>query len=113
MMLKFYEHALQAPSVQIETAEDGEEGIRKARIQAPDLILLDVMMPRKSGLEVLKELREDINLRKIPVIIFSILSQKNDIEEALRLGAIKYLSKEDNSTKKITEEIKRIMIGKI
>ena len=109
MMLKFYEHALEGKNIHIELAENGDEGIEKARAINPDLILLDVMMPGKSGFEVLKELQGNIDLKKIPVIIFSVLSQPSDIEEALRLGAIKYISKENNSAKEITEEIKKLV----
>ena len=109
MMLKFYEHALQGENIHVELAENGDEGIERARAINPDLILLDVMMPGKSGFEVLKELQGNIDLKKIPVIIFSVLSQPSDMEEALRLGAIKYISKENNSTKEITEEIKKLV----
>lgn len=113
MMLKLYEHTLQGPNIEIITAENGVEGLEKARTIKPDLILLDIMMPIKSGVEVLQELRTDSELQKIPVIVFSILSQQNDIEEMMKLGAIRYFSKENYSAKEITEEVRKVMDRKI
>lgn len=74
-------------------AQDGEEALVKARETGPDLILLDVRMPRMSGLDVLKRLHRDRSLAKIPVVMLSVVTTYPDVQEALERGAIAYISK--------------------
>jgi DNA-binding response OmpR family regulator len=78
---------------QVITASDGEEGMAKAREERPDLILLDVMMPRKDGFTMLAELKEDPELRSIPVIMLTVKAQNSDIVRGLHEGAQYYLPK--------------------
>jgi two-component system alkaline phosphatase synthesis response regulator PhoP len=78
---------------QVITASDGEEGMAKAREERPDLILLDVMMPRKDGFTMLAELKEDPQLRSIPVIMLTVKAQNSDIVRGLHEGAQYYLPK--------------------
>jgi DNA-binding response OmpR family regulator len=75
------------------TAGDGVEGMEKARQERPDLILLDVVMPRKDGFAMLRELQEDPELRKIPVIMLTVKAQNADIVRGLHEGAQYYLPK--------------------
>jgi CheY-like chemotaxis protein len=63
-----------------DTASNGEQGLEKARASAPDLFILDLLMPEKSGLKLLNELRTDENLKKIPVIILSGASQVTGVD---------------------------------
>jgi DNA-binding response OmpR family regulator len=85
-------------------AKDGEEGIRKYKSEMPDLILLDIIMPLKSGFEVLEELK--IKLKsKVPVIILSNLSESQDIETAKNLGAVDYLTKSNLTLEEIMLKI--------
>jgi CheY-like chemotaxis protein len=73
------------------TAEDGEEGLKKAMEIQPDLIFLDIMMPKKNGYAVLRELKADARLWDIPVIMLSVQSE---MEEMCQLeGAVHFLSK--------------------
>jgi DNA-binding response OmpR family regulator len=75
------------------SAGDGEEGVRKAEDFRPDLIILDLMMPRLDGFGVLAELRSDPALDWIPVIVVSALSAEESEARALELGAIEYVRK--------------------
>jgi DNA-binding response OmpR family regulator len=75
------------------TAADGEEGMEKARQERPDLIMLDVVMPKKDGFTVLRELKADPELRQIPVIMLTIRAQNSDIVRGLHEGAEYYLPK--------------------
>lgn len=85
--------ALEEPSYAVVEAEDGERALQLARRVVPNLILLDVMMPGRSGLEVLAELRADPELRGVPVIMLTARAQAADREEIARAGADRCLTK--------------------
>ena len=74
-------------------ARDGDDSLEQARRLRPDLILLDMMMPGRSGLEVLDELRRDPDLRGIPVVMLTARAQATDREAAARAGADRFLAK--------------------
>ena len=75
------------------SALDGETGLRLAQTQTPDLIILDLILPRVHGFEVLKALKDNEETKNIPVIILTNLEDMADIEQALELGAKTYLVK--------------------
>ena len=87
-------------------AVNGLEAVSVAKADHPDLILLDIIMPQKTGFEVLSELRLDSATRDIPVIVLSNLGQEADIKKARDLGAIDYLVKSDVEMKMVVEKIK-------
>src|SRR3989337_4566497 len=76
----------------VHTALDGEKGLRMAKTN-PTLILLDVMLPRMNGIDVLKKLKSDTSTQHIPVILLTNLEQETVIHEALKIGATDYLMK--------------------
>jgi len=76
------ERALTRAGYRVNSARDGDEALKMAREMSPDLILLDMMLPKKSGPEVLRELKADSSMKAIPVVVLSGLTQKN----AARLG---------------------------
>ncbi len=84
---------LKAHGYEITTAADGEEGLAKARAEKPDLILLDIMMPKLDGISVLKELKRDENLGFIPVILLTAKADRRDVIAGLDAGADDYLTK--------------------
>jgi len=86
------EHALSKAGYQVSTAADGEEALRVANDQLPDIILLDMMLPKISGPEVLKTLKANPATKDIPVIVLTSLSQKNE-EKLLHEGAAAYFEK--------------------
>jgi CheY-like chemotaxis protein len=95
-------------------AGDGEEGLRAARENIPDFILLDMMLPKVSGLDVLRALKLDVLVKRIPVIVLSGLGQANDAK-LLKEGAAAFLTKsekawEDNSAVLI-QAIERVLTG--
>jgi two-component system, OmpR family, alkaline phosphatase synthesis response regulator PhoP len=83
---------------EIQTAADGEETLRKVRGWQPDLILLDVMMPKISGFEVCKRLRADPATRDIAVIMVTALDQPSDVDRAVDVGTNDFLTKPINKT---------------
>ncbi|MGS0681933.1 response regulator [Shewanella sp. 125m-7] len=78
---------------QVTTVNSGTDVIDLAKIQHPDIIFLDIMMPGKNGYQVLKDLKEDPQTAKLPVIIVSALSEQSDESLALRIGADGYMAK--------------------
>jgi CheY-like chemotaxis protein len=79
---------------QVLTAQDGEEGLAKIISDKPDIVVLDVIMPKKNGFEVLTELKNQGLISTIPVIVFSHLVQPEDQAKARALGAVDYLNKD-------------------
>jgi CheY-like chemotaxis protein len=90
---KFYSTKLQENKVEVEVAGDGEEGLIKMKSSSPDLVLLDLIMPKMDGFAVLTSRSQDENLKKIPVIVFSTLGQEKDVAQAKSLGANGYINK--------------------
>jgi DNA-binding response OmpR family regulator len=75
------------------TANDGVEGLEKARKERPDIVLLDIMMPRMDGLEVTKALKGDASTKDIPIILLSAKAQASDVQVGKDMGADDYLTK--------------------
>lgn len=90
-------------------ASNGEDGIILAKKEKPDLILLDIVLPRKNGYEVIKELKSDDNASRIPIVLLTNLGSSNDVEKALNLGATTYLVKADYKLEEIIAKIKEIL----
>lgn len=90
-------------------ALDGELGIKLAKEKKPDLILLDLILPKKNGFDVLRALKADPETNSIPVIVLTNLSEMEDINEVLELGANTYLVKSDHTLKDIFEKAQGIL----
>lgn len=91
------------------TAADGEEGLRVARAERPDLVLLDMLMPKLSGLDVLRALRGDEATQSLPVVILSNSSREQDVQEATSLGISGYFVKANLSLQELGDNIDRIL----
>ena len=89
-------------------APDGDIGLEIALREQPDMILLDLLMPKVGGMEVLKILREDERGRSIPVIILSNLSEKEVIAEGAERGAVEYLVKSNFGLEEIVAKVKEV-----
>ncbi|HTY64253.1 MAG TPA: response regulator [Acidobacteriota bacterium] len=87
------------------TANDGEEGLQKARTESFDLILMDMLMPKLSGLETLESLKKDEKTRGIPVVILSNSSLETDMQRAMELGAAGYLVKASLSLQELADHV--------
>jgi two-component system chemotaxis response regulator CheY len=90
---KFYSNKLKESGVEVEIAGDGEEGLIKMKSFNPNLVLLDLIMPKLDGFGVLTARSLDENLKKIPVIVFSTLGQEKDVNRAKEMGANGYINK--------------------
>ena len=90
-------------------ALDGETGLSLAKSEKPDLILLDLILPKKNGFEVLKGLNEDPETADIKVMILTNLEGSKDIEKALELGATSYLVKSNYNLEDVVAKIKSLL----
>src|SRR5215471_8327977 len=105
------EASLRQRGLAVTTAADGEEGLRLARSEQPDLILLDMLMPKLSGLEVLRALRGDAATRGVKVLILSNSSREQDIAEVSSLGISGYFVKSNLSLQELGELVGRLLAG--
>lgn len=87
------------------TANDGEEGLQKAQTDSFDLILMDMLMPKLSGLEALEALKKDDRTRGIPVVILSNSSLDTDMQRAMELGAAGYMVKASLSLQELGDHV--------
>ena len=87
---------------------DGEAGLKSAQAEIPDLILLDLILPKMPGFEVLKALKSDESTKDIPIIVLTNLESMGDIEKALELGATTYLVKASYTLEEVVSKIKKI-----
>lgn len=92
-------------------AVDGEEGLRVVQAEQPDLILLDMLMPRMDGLAMLRSLRDAEATRAIPVLILSNSSRQSDIDELRALGIADYLVKANLSLQELGDRVTRLLGG--
>lgn len=90
-------------------AVDGEEALRLARAETPDLVLLDLIMPKIQGFEVLKALKEDPATASIPVIVLSNLGQERDVQRAMELGAVAYFIKAHLSLHELVQRVSEVL----
>lgn len=88
-------------------AIDGEAALKQIRQEKPDIVLLDIVLPRLNGFEVLSELKKDEELRKIPVIIISNSGQPAEIEKAKELGVRDWLVKTEFDPREVLEKVQR------
>jgi CheY-like chemotaxis protein len=99
------EASLRRHGLEVLTAADGEEALRIARAEPLDLILLDVMMPKLDGFEVLSALKQDDATAHIPVLVLSNLGQERDVTQAKALGAVAFLVKANLSLQDLVDRV--------
>lgn len=90
-------------------AFDGEEAIELTKAKKPDLILLDIILPKKDGYEVLDELRADEKIKKVPIILLTNLESAENIQKAFDRGATTYLVKSNYKLEDIIKKIKEVL----
>jgi CheY-like chemotaxis protein len=101
-----YRNKLAVEGYQVEIALDGENGLKVMRTFQPDMIVLDLMLPQMSGVDVIKQIRSEDDFSRLPVIVFSNTYLTNLIQEAWKAGATKCLSKASCSPKEVLELVR-------
>jgi len=104
-----YATKLDIEGFEVITARDGEEGVKVAMKELPDLILMDVLMPKMDGFEALKQIKDDPTTKHIPVIMLTNLGQKEDVEKGLEIGAVDYLIKAHFVPAEAVDKIKKVL----
>jgi len=104
---ELYKLKLTIDDYDVITATSGQEGLKKAFKDSPDLIFLDIKMPKMDGFEVLKRLRENPKTKKTPVVILSNFDEEDMVERGLTLGADEYLIKSQFTPEEISSKVQR------
>jgi CheY-like chemotaxis protein len=111
LMSRMYQKIFTFEKYEVETAGDGEEALAKVRAANPTIILLDVMMPKMNGLQVLERLKADPATKSIPVVMLTNLAGQQDAETALAKGAVKYIIKSEHEPKEVADMVAEIIAG--
>ena len=111
LMMRLYSKVFEIEGYTVATAGDGEEGLLQVHKEIPTLILLDVMMPKMNGLQLLEKLKADPATKKIPVIMLTNLAGQSDAETAITKGAVKYIVKSEYEPKQVVNMVKEILAG--
>lgn len=109
MIMRAYGDGLRRAGMEVYTAANGQEGLDIIRVELPDIVLLDIIMPDMNGFEVLREMKKDEATASIPVIVLSNLGQSKDIDRAIELGAKRYLVKANTSIEIAIDTINNVL----
>ncbi|OGH58870.1 MAG: hypothetical protein A2725_03930 [Candidatus Magasanikbacteria bacterium RIFCSPHIGHO2_01_FULL_33_34] len=104
-----YKTKFEMEGYQVIVAMDGEVGLNYAKTKNPDLILLDILLPKMDGFSVLKEIKADEKSKNIPVILLTNLGQKDDVSKGLELGAVDYLIKAHFKPSETVGKVRKII----
>ncbi|HUV47322.1 MAG TPA: response regulator [Candidatus Bathyarchaeia archaeon] len=110
LLLKVYENVLTANHYEVTVAEDGETGLNKILEGGWHLILLDLKLPKKSGVEILENLQKNKPVKKNgPIVIISNVNEEKTIKKTMKLGAVGYILKDTVDLATITAEVKNYL----
>lgn len=105
IMIGLLQRKLTKEGYEISVAGDGEEGLKVMREVKPDLILLDIIMPKMGGFEVMEKINKDPELKKIPVIVISNSGQPVELDRAQTLGAKDWLIKTEFDPQEVVDKV--------
>ena len=113
LMTRVFERLFRLSGFEVEAAADGGDALEylKTATPKPDLILLDIMMPKVSGFDVLESLKNNPELKMIPIVVLTNVAGKKEAERAVEMGASLYLIKSEHDPGEIVEKAKRVMVG--
>jgi DNA-binding response OmpR family regulator len=109
VLQKTFGETLRQEGYEMISALDGEVGLELAKTQKPDLVLLDLVLPKIHGFDVLRQLKEDPQTKEIPVIVLTNLEGIGDVDRAIELGATTYLVKTEYSLEEVVQKIKKAL----
>jgi len=111
-LIRTLQDNLVAEGYAVDIAKDGEEAIEKIGKKKPDLILLDLLMPKKDGFYVLEQMKKNPEWKLIPVIVLSNLGEDTSIKRALEMGADDYFVKSQHPIQEVIEKVKDYLEGR-
>ena len=104
-----YSTKLKSSGFVAEVVSDGEQCLAKLAQKVFDLVILDIVLPKMDGWEILKEIKKTKKIKYPPVIILSNLNQRAEVEKGLKMGAVKYLIKAHYTPSEVVEEIRKVL----
>jgi len=107
VLLSLLQKKLTQEGYQVDVARNGQVGLAKMKENKPDLILLDIVMPKMGGFEVMEELNKDEEFKNIPIIIISNSGQPVELDRAKKLGAKDWLIKTDFDPQEVVDKVKK------
>lgn len=112
LLVRMYQKKLENSGYTVLTADDGDVALTKVKETHPDLVLLDIMMPKVNGYEVLKTMKAQPETAKIPVILLTnVGASDEDVEKGMDMGAVAYLVKAGNRPSVVVSKVKEILQG--
>jgi len=108
-LIDIYKTKFEMEGFKVNVSDNGELGLSDAKKKKPDVILLDILLPKMDGFAVLKKLKSDKVTKSIPVILLTNLGQKDDVEKGLELGAADYLIKAHFRPSETVDRVKNIL----
>ncbi len=109
VLLNLIEAKLRKEGYKVAIAKDGVEGLKMARKEKPDLILVDIIMPRKGGFEVMEEIRNEEEMKDIPIIVISNSGQPVELDRVKKLGVKDWLIKTNFDPQEVVEKVKKYL----
>jgi two-component system alkaline phosphatase synthesis response regulator PhoP len=108
-LVKMYERKFTSDGYEVAVAYDGEEGLKKATDEKPDLIILDLMLPKLDGITLFKKLRSQAVTFKTPVLLLTNFDQEDAVFECFKLGAVDYLLKSDVTPQQVVTKVESLL----
>ncbi len=109
MLNKIYQTKLGLLGYRVISSYDGEDGLAKIETENPNIVLLDLMLPKKNGFEVLEAVKKNIKISHIPIILLSNLGQEEDRQRGLGLGAVDFLVKSNVKLETVINRVETIL----
>ncbi len=108
-LANIYKTKFEMEKFKVTVAENGEDGLDMAKKKKPDVILLDILLPKMDGFTVLENIKKDKSAKDIPVILLTNLGQKDDVEKGLEMGAADYLIKAHFKPSETVDKVKKVL----
>ncbi|MBI5728280.1 MAG: response regulator [Candidatus Magasanikbacteria bacterium] len=108
-LANIYKTKFEMEGFKVSVAENGEAGLADAKKKKPNIILLDILLPKMDGFTVLKKLKADDEMKSCPVVLLTNLGQRDDVEKGLELGAADYLIKAHFKPSETVDKVKKVL----
>lgn len=108
-LANIYKTKFEMEGFKISMADNGETGLAEIKKKKPDIVLLDILMPKMDGFVVLEKLKADEATKNIPVILLTNLGQRDDVEKGLQMGAAGYLIKAHFKPSEVVDKVKEVL----
>lgn len=108
-LANIYKTKFDMEGFKVSTSENGEAGLNDIKKKRPDVVLLDILLPKMDGFAMLEKLKADSEVKDIPVILLTNLGQKDDVQKGLEMGAVDYLIKAHFKPSEVVERVRSVL----